>query len=95
MKSTIIIDYNPFSRSRISTYIGTEEVGNVISTSSELSKLAKSILTHADWVRINYEVNEVKVCVRAAEIFYNKLSAIIQTQKQNYINLPITMERID
>ena len=94
MKSTIIIEYNPFYRSRISTYVGEKEI-NVISAPSELYKLAKSTLIHADWVRINYEVDEVKVCVRAAEIFYDELSKNVQMQKQNYNNLPITMERIE
>ena len=95
MKSTIIIDYDPFSRSRIFTYIGEEEISNVISTPSELHELAKHILSRANWVKINYEVDEVKVCVRAAEVFYDELSRIVQTQINNYNNLPIKMERIN
>lgn len=94
MKSTVIIDYDPFSRSKIFTYVGEKEISSVISSSSELHKLANTILTHADWIRINYEADEVKICVRAAGVFYDELSKIVQMQKQNYINLPITMERI-
>lgn len=89
----IIIDYQPFSRSQVFTIINGEK--HVTSTPSDLPTLAKSLLTCASWINNNYELDNIKISVRAAEIFYDELSRIVQTQLQNYSNLPITMERIE
>lgn len=96
---TLIIDYQPFSNSHIfATIDGKEEIYSSSAPSSPID-LVKNIFNQACQLKTLYkaQANEIKVCVRAAEIFYDELSRIALTQlEQTYGNLPIIkMERIE
>ncbi len=93
---TLIVDYQPFSNSRIFTTVDGKELSSMTSAST-LNYLAETILYHVNQLKSTYSASadQIKIYVRAAEFFYNELFRIVQMQKQNYSNLPITMERIE
>lgn len=87
----IVVNYDPFAKE--SQILITNKDGTIGTTygDSELSRLAETVALRAS--ELGQE--EIIVYVRAPEVFYNKLTTLVQTAQKNYSHTnKITMERI-
>ena len=84
----IIVNYDPFAKE--SQILTTDENGTTGTTysDSELSRLAETVALRAS----ELDQEETKIYIHAPEIFYNKLTSLVQAHYA--LNNKITMERI-
>ena len=86
----MFINYDPFAmESQILIKNDDDTIGTTYSN-SELSQLAETVALRAS----KLANEQVKVYVRAPQVFYDKLITFVQAAQNNYSLTNITMERI-